>query len=272
MLIDWFTVSAQLVNFLVLVWLMKRFLYRPILSAIDAREAGIAARLAEAETKKNEAQTERDELRGKEEAFEQQRGALLSKATGDAAAERERLLAGAQKDAASARSRWQDALRDEQKGLSEEIGRRTQAVAFDVARKTLAQLATTDLEACMSRAFLVRLRGLDPAEHERLAAALRASTQAQPAVVRSALDLPTAERAAVEAAVKETFAVSPPMRFETAPNLVGGLELSAGGLKVAWNVSDSLASLEKNVGELLADKTSPAPGAKAPPAAQAVSP
>ena len=35
MLIDWFTVAAQVVNFLVLMWLLKRFLYKPIVYAID---------------------------------------------------------------------------------------------------------------------------------------------------------------------------------------------------------------------------------------------
>ena len=43
MLIDWFTVIAQMLNFLILVWLLKRFLYQPILDAIDAREKGIAS-------------------------------------------------------------------------------------------------------------------------------------------------------------------------------------------------------------------------------------
>ena len=56
MLIDWFTVGAQALNFVVLVWLMKRFLYKPILDAIDAREKRIAAELADADAKKAEAQ------------------------------------------------------------------------------------------------------------------------------------------------------------------------------------------------------------------------
>jgi hypothetical protein len=55
MLIDWFTVGAQALNFLILVWLMKRFLYKPILHAIDAREKRIAAELADADAKKAEA-------------------------------------------------------------------------------------------------------------------------------------------------------------------------------------------------------------------------
>ena len=77
MLIDWFTVSAQVVNFLILVWLLKRFLYKPILHAIDAREKRIAAELADADAKMSEAQQERDEFQHKNEAFDQQRSALL---------------------------------------------------------------------------------------------------------------------------------------------------------------------------------------------------
>ena len=63
MLIDWFTVLAQLVNFLILVWLLKRFLYRPILDAIDAREKRIAAELADADAKKDDAEKKRTLLK-----------------------------------------------------------------------------------------------------------------------------------------------------------------------------------------------------------------
>ena len=84
MLIDWFTVGAQALNFLILVWLMKRFLYKPILHAIDEREKRIAAELADADAKKAEAQKERDEFQHKNAEFDQQRAALLSKATDEA--------------------------------------------------------------------------------------------------------------------------------------------------------------------------------------------
>jgi len=80
MLIDWFTVIAQVVNFLILVWLLKRFLYKPILNAIDAREQRIAKELADAEAKQTEAQKERDEFQRKNEEFELQRTALMDKA------------------------------------------------------------------------------------------------------------------------------------------------------------------------------------------------
>ncbi|HEY4789048.1 MAG TPA: hypothetical protein VIH57_23530, partial [Bacteroidales bacterium] len=65
MLIDWFTVAAQLINFLVLVWLLKRFLYKPVLKAIDEREKRIVMQLQEAENKKAEADREREEFQRK---------------------------------------------------------------------------------------------------------------------------------------------------------------------------------------------------------------
>src|SRR5208282_6098025 len=92
MLIDWFTVGAQALNFLILVWLMKHFLYQPILHAIDAREKRIAAELADAAAKKAEAQKDRDDFQHKNEEFDRQRAALLDKATDEAKAERQRLL------------------------------------------------------------------------------------------------------------------------------------------------------------------------------------
>jgi F-type H+-transporting ATPase subunit b len=79
MLIDWFTVGAQVLNFLILVWLLKHFLYKPILNAIDAREKRIAAELADADAKKTEAQKERDDFQNKNKAFDEQRSALSAR-------------------------------------------------------------------------------------------------------------------------------------------------------------------------------------------------
>ncbi len=62
MSIDWITVVAQLLNFLVLVWLLKRFLYRPILDGIDAREVEISTRMAEATEARKKAEAEVQKL------------------------------------------------------------------------------------------------------------------------------------------------------------------------------------------------------------------
>jgi F-type H+-transporting ATPase subunit b len=253
--IDWFTVVAQAINFLILAWLLKRFLYKPILHAIDEREKGIAAQLAETEATKAEAQKDHDDFQRKNEAFDQARAALMKNAEDEAKAERQRLLDGARKDADALCAKRQDALRDEQRSLGQEITRWTQKEVFAVARKALADLTTTSLEERIVDVFVHRLSALTGAAKEELAAALKASTQ--PGRVRSAFDLPPAQRKAIESAVSESFGPEAHVQFETVPELVSGIELSTGGQKVAWSIADYLATLEKSVGELLQKDTRP---------------
>ena len=249
MLIDWFTVVAQAVNFLILVWLLKRFLYKPILNALDAREKRIATELADADAKKTEARMEREEYRRKNEEFDRQRAELLNKATDEATAERQRLLDEARNDSDALRAKLQDTLRSEHQGLYEEIARRTRAEVFAIARKALAELAGASLEERMVDVFIRRLRELGSEEKGRLISMLK--SQPVPVLVRSAFDLAPAQRALIEGAVKETLAAEIQVRFEVVPDLVSGIELTMQGEKIAWSIADYLASLEKGVNELL---------------------
>jgi len=256
MLIDWFTVLAQVVNFLVLVWLLKRFLYRPILDAIDAREKRIALALAGADANKAEAQQQRDEFQRKNEEFEQQRAALLSKATDEAKAERQRLLDDARKAADALAAMRHEALRSEQQNLSGALNRRTREEVFAIARKALADLATASLEERVGDVFTRRLREMDGKAKASLGVALKSASA--PGIVRSAFELPAGQRMAIQNAINETFSADIHLRFETAPDLVSGIELATDGQKVGWNIADYLASLEKGVDELLQQKDRPA--------------
>jgi F-type H+-transporting ATPase subunit b len=261
MLIDWFTVGAQAFNFLILVWLMKRYLYKPILNAIDEREKRIAAELADAAKKKDEAQKEHDEFQKKNSEFDKQRAALLSKATAEAEAERQRLLDEARKAAVVLSSKQQEALRNEARNLHESIARLAKQEVFAITRKTLADLATVSLEERMGEVFTRRLREMDGKAKAGLGVALKKA--AEPAVVRSTFDVSAEQRAAIQNALNETFSAEVRIRFETAPDSISGIELSANGQKVAWSIGDYLASLEKGVDELLKAKEDAA--AKAAP-------
>jgi F-type H+-transporting ATPase subunit b len=265
MLIDWFTVAAQAVNFLILVWLMKRFLYQPILHAIDTREKKVGAERADADAKRVEAQKERDEFQRKNEQFDRQRAALLSKATEEAEAERQRLLEDARQAADASSRKRMETLRDEARNVSEALARRVQEEVFAIARKALGDLATTSLEERLGEVFTRRLREMDGPAKAGLAHALK--TSSAPALVRSAFDLPTEPRAAIQNALNETFSADVPLRFETAPALIGGIELTSNGQKLAWSIADYIGSLERGVAELL--KAKDKPEAKAAPQAHA---
>lgn len=247
MLIDWFTVIAQAVNFFILVWLMKRYLYQPILKALDAREQRIAAELADADAKRAEALAEREEFRRKNDEFDRQRDGLLSKATGDAVAEHGRLLDEVRKEADEMRGKLQDKLGGEFHTLHEEIARRTQAAVLAITRKTLTELSGADLESRMIEIFIRRLRELGDGEQNKLAV-----IAAQGVVtVRSAFELLQPQRTMIEDAIKATLGTAAPIRFEIVPGLIGGIELILQGRKVAWSISDHLASLEKELAALL---------------------
>jgi F-type H+-transporting ATPase subunit b len=118
----------------------------------------------------------------------------------------------------------------------------------------------------MSDVFTRRLRELNGQPKASLAEALKSASG--PALVRSAFDLPADGRAAIQKAINETFSADVHLRFETAPDLVSGIELSASGQKVAWSIADYLGSLEKGVGELLKEKAKPEAKAEPEPASK----
>jgi len=101
-------------------------------------------------------------------------------------------------------------------------------------------------------------REMDGKAKSGLGAALKAASG--PVLVRSAFDLPEAQRAAIQDALNEAFSTEIRVRFETAPDLVGGIELTAGGQKVGWSIADYLASLEEGVDAILQGRDKPDPG------------
>lgn len=257
MLIDWFTVAAQVLNFLILVWLMKRFLYKPVLDAIDAREQRIARELAGAAAKQAEAGKERDTFRQRNEAFEQQREAMLGKVATEAASERQRLLDEARAAADALLASRRQKLRSEVANLNQAIQKQTRHEVFAVARKTLAELASVSMEASATAEFIRRLHRLNEGDKSRLDNAFASATES--VRVRSAFELPEAQRVAIQQAVHQLFASDLPLHFDTADQLIGGIELSVNGQRMAWNIDAYLSALEDEVSQLLRGNDKPPP-------------
>ncbi len=253
MLIDWFTVGAQTLNFLILVWLMKRFLYAPILHAIDAREKRIADELADAEARRTDAKKERDEFQHKNKVFDEERAALVSKTKEDAEKQRAQLLSDARSAADDLGKKRKEALREEAAQLNKALTRRTQDEVFSITRKVLSDLADVDLEERATTVFISQLRAMEAETKSGFGKALKSSTE--PAIVRSAFELSDERREKVRNAIRKTFTSDLPLQFEIDPDLVSGIELTVSGNKVAWSIADYLKSLEKGVGELLKGKS-----------------
>lgn len=249
MLIDWFTVGAQALNFVILVGLMKRFLYQPILDAIDAREQRIQTELSDAAQKQAEALHQRDELKQKNDDFEQQRVAMLQRAKADAGAERGKLLDAARQAADALAAKRRESLAGESKALVQTLRARAGTEVVAIARRALTDLAGTSLEARVCEVFIARLHSLEGQPRDALAAALVGGKDA--VIVRSAFELSSAQRLAIHQSIADTQGVELDLRYETDIALVAGIELVAQGQKFAWTIDDYLGSLERGVSDLL---------------------
>ena len=259
MLIDWFTVGAQVVNFLVLVWLLKRFLYKPVLQAIDAREKQVASQLAKAAEERAQAAKERESYESRNRQFLAERDRLLEEARSAAARERTELLQKARDDYAQLQARFMAELSAERDEISRSLVTRVLAETFAIARKLLGDLSDTNLEARIVEMFVRRIHALGEADRaglRRLTTAGAGPAASQELTVRSAFELSAAQRADIERELRQELCGDGRIRFDQTPELIGGIELAANGYRVRWSIEDYLGSLREQIDLAL----KPAPG------------
>ncbi len=248
MAIDWFTVSAQIVNFLILVWLLNRFLYKPILNAIDAREQRISAQLEEATAIKATAEQEHETYQRNIAEIKQKRTELLAEAVQQAESERQRLIEEARSEIARLSEQWQQALASQQHSLQQQLTRRIQQEVIAIARKVLADLATVDLEQQISTVFIQRLQQ----QSKQLAKQFNAyaSSHASNALIRSTFELSEQQRLSIEKSIKSLVQHHIEIQYETSSDLLCGIELLVDSFKIAWSIDDYLYRMESSLNEL----------------------
>ncbi|MEO7940542.1 MAG: F0F1 ATP synthase subunit B, partial [Burkholderiaceae bacterium] len=247
--IDWFTVAAQALNFGALLWLLKRFLYGPILQAVDAREKRIADELADAAAQQEKARQERDAYALKNSQFEQQRQEMLDKAQAQATEQGQQWLAQAREAASAWTTKRLATLSAQALQIDGIIRDQAQQEIFAITRKAISELADADLEQRMCEVFARRLRDADGAVRAAMAKALKADPDA--VQVRSAFVLGEPAQKLVEDALRDALGLQQAVRFVAAPELVCGIELVGGSQKIGWNVAEYFEAMEQRLAELM---------------------
>lgn len=250
MRIDPFTFVAQILNFLILLALLRRFLYRPVLAAVDRREEEIASRLRAAARQREEAEAEAGRHRELQAGLEAKRTELLRRAEEEAAARREELRREAREEVEQVRESWRESLRRQREDFLGLLRARMSRHLFEGMRKALGELADAELEGRVVEVFVRRLRELTTGEREGLADAVRESGGR--VRVRSAFPLPEPRRRAI-AEVVEGWGTEEDLElhFEEVPELGVGVELVAGDRRVGWTAASYLRELEAEAVELL---------------------
>jgi F-type H+-transporting ATPase subunit b len=247
MQINWFTVIAQILNFLVLVWLMKRYLYKPILGMIDTREKKIAGQLADAKATKSEAKAEQYEFNKKNQVFDQQKKDLMDKAIAEVGVQSQKLLAEAKSNAKVLQDKLEKAAKDQQADVNHQLEKKTEKEVLAITKKVLADLADVDFEAQSVHMFIKRINGLKEAEKDAFIKALHPASGS--ILVQSAFDLPQKQQTEIKGAVTKMLGSKPSFEFKTAPGLIGGIELTTKGFNLGWNIAAYVNSFEKSIDE-----------------------
>ena len=245
MKINWFTLIAQVINFIILMWLLKRYLYKPILKAIDDRENKIIAQLNDADAKKTEAKKERDEFTEKNESFNRQKDALMQKVIEESNTEAEKLKEQARTEANALKAKLEKSLQEEQESNHLDITKKIQQEVMRIAKKTLTDLSSVRLEDQIVNTFIKRINQLKENEKEQLISTLNLDDN--PILIQSAFELSIEQQADIKKAVLNLTGNRNAFQFKIIQELIAGIELSTNGYKLSWSISEYLKSLEKNI-------------------------
>lgn len=239
MQIDWTTFALEIVNFLALVWILKRFLYQPVLDVLSQRRAGIERTLAEARETDARAAALKAQFEGRLADWDQERAAARAQLEANLAAERDRQMQALTKAMAEERERGAAREVHRQEGLRSELEARALAQARDFVGRLLSRLSGRELESRLVQVFIEDFANLPD---DRLAG-LRSALEAQDgrATVSSAFALDSAERARIAAAIAARLGSSSPAEFAEDPRLLCGLRISVGPWQMNLSLADELA-------------------------------
>lgn len=228
MSIDWITVIAQIANFLVLVWLLKHFLYRPILDGIDAREAEITKSMALAGEQQKKAEAAQADYQQQKRQLLSDQSDMIAKALRDTEGQRDALLAEARTRLEQEQKDWHKHLERERERFAARLQRAGQETLLALTRRALRDLADETLEQAIVRHVGKRLEPL-AGELKKAAAG---STQA---IATTREHLPETAQSQLKTDLKKLLpAVT--LNFETNADQAPGLILRIGGAQVAWTV------------------------------------
>lgn len=220
MTIDWWTLGLQIVNVLVLVWILAHFLFRPVARIIDDRQKAAHAALDEAQAARDDATTARNAAQAETEALARQRAELLEKAEAEAKDEKRRLLDEAQAAADTARAEGKAELEQmraaQERALAEQAGN----LSIDIARRLLDRLPENARIAGFVDGLAEAVADLPEATREGIGAD-------GPVRLRAARDLTSKERDDVAARLTAVLGRSIEIDVATDPDLIAGLELDA---------------------------------------------
>ena len=219
MTIDWWTVGLQAVNVTILVWLLARFFWRPVAGIIEQRRAAAIQVLAEAETKRNEANSALVEIDRIRSGFDKERELIIAAAHETAEQERKALLASAAKEVAALEPSAKMSIEKERYTAEQAWVERASRLAVEIAKRLVSRLEGPAAGAAFLDVLLREIRALP----EPVRKAMAGDGVVLEAV--SATPVQPMDQQRQRQLIADAFCARPEIAFKEDPGLIAGLEL-----------------------------------------------
>lgn len=236
---DWTTFALEIVNFLVLVWILRRLLYRPVMEAIARRREAIERMIGDARAQSLAAAQLKDDSERRAVEWRAETERAKADLAHEIKAERVRCLEALQTELAEAREKQRAIERQRQREFDHRAERAARERAAAFAAELLTRLANPGLDAAICAAVLEDLGRLEPAQRERLAAA--PAGDGLGVDITSARPLGEPQRRALVDALTQILGTAPrSVDFREDPTLIAGLAVGIGAWLLQANLRDEL--------------------------------
>lgn len=236
--LSWTTFVLEIINFLVLVWILKRFLYRPVLTVIARRQAGIEKRLSDAEALQADAEKLQSQYESRLDDWEQERQQARESLAKELDTERARKMEELQTTLEQEREKARVAEAHRQADTLRKIEESALRQGARFATRLLEQASGPDTETRLVELLITELSQL-PAKQ---IAALRNNYGNVPEsiVVISAFPLSDDQCHRLEQTLVKITTPGIPIRFEQDSELLAGVKIIIGPWALAANIRDEL--------------------------------
>jgi F-type H+-transporting ATPase subunit b len=241
--IDWWTLALQAINVLILVWLLARFLYRPVMKVIADRQAAAETLLSDAQGAKVAALAETAALKSRNDGFAAEAAQRRGEMQADIEKDRVRLLAQAKTDADAVATQAAAAADAERARMMVEWQDKAGLLAGSMAETLLARLPAAQTTDAMFDALLDRLKGLSEAERDKLA-------EDAPLALTTPAPVGEADQARYLKALEGVLPKTTVLEFAVDPSLIAGFEMCGAHMRIrnSWraDLDGMLATLKED--------------------------
>lgn len=236
--LNWSTFLLEIINFLVLVWILKHFLYKPVLDVIARRRLGIEDQLGEARRLHEEAEAMKAEYENLLVERQRDRERAKQALAEEIEVQRTRRLSAVEKELAEARKKSEAAQARQREGAVRELQARALQLGAQFATRLLEQAVGPELEARLIDIAVDQLSDLSPDQLEALKN--QWGVPLAEITVFTAFPVSGAQRSAIEGALKKISEHELPIAYVEKPELLAGLQVSMGAWELNTNLRDEL--------------------------------